>query len=409
MKRCRQEQTEPVRVAVIFDRNLKSGRDIVAGIYRYAGMTRDWELFLFSKTSTRAELTAAVRRLGPAGFLVDGELAMLAPQLAKDFPDAPIVAVDGLPSSMLKNYASVHLLCDDAPISREAGRLLVRRGFRSFGFVGTTDIVNRSHSRARETNFRQTVAAHGRVSVAQIPDAVGFHRQYAMPVLEKWIMSLPKPCGVMVYNDTVALSVAEVCRRLKVAVPESVAIIGVDDDDFICENASPTLTSVHPDFESAGFMAATKLAHLVARRKKPKHCKVVRYGVGHVTERQSTRSSIGRMARVAAALEMVRLKASEGLSARAVATSLGVTARTLEMDFAAFAERPLRDYLVDAKVDAVKRLAADGRTRSRMDLAIAAGFRTESAMRAAFRMRVGTSVRGYLASLSNGRSALRFI
>ena len=105
----------------------------------------------------------------------------------------------------------------------------------------------------------------------------------------------------------------------------------------------------------------------------------------------------------------VRLKASEGLSARAVATSLGVTARTLEMDFAAFAERPLRDYLVDAKVDAVKRLAADGRTRSRMDLAIAAGFRTESAMRAAFRMRVGTSVRGYLASLSNGRSALRFI
>ena len=154
MKRCRQEQTEPVRVAVIFDRNLKSGRDIVAGIYRYAGMTRDWELFLFSKTSTRAELTAAVRRLGPAGFLVDGELAMLAPQLAKDFPDAPIVAVDGLPSSMLKNYASVHLLCDDAPISREAGRLLVRRGFRSFGFVGTTDIVKQKPLKGARDEFQ---------------------------------------------------------------------------------------------------------------------------------------------------------------------------------------------------------------------------------------------------------------
>ena len=350
-----------------------------------------------------------MRRLNPAGLLVDGELAMLAPQLAADFPGTPIVAVDGLPPSEMKGFASVQLLCDDTPISDEAGRLLVRRGFRSFGFVGTDDVANRRHSKAREAALKRAVAPHGRVSVVQVHDAVGFHRQYAMPVLEKWIMSLPKPCGVMAYNDTVALSVAEVCRRLKVAVPESVAIIGVDDDDFICENASPTLTSVHPDFESAGFMASAELALLVAGKKKPKRCKIVRYGIGHITERQSTRSAIGRMARIAAALEAVRTKATDGLSARSIAESLGVTQRTLEMDFAAFAERPLRDYLVDAKVDAVKRLAADGRTRSRMDLAIAAGFRTESAMRAAFRMRVGTSVRGYLASLSNGRSALRFI
>ena len=112
------------------------------------------------------------------------------------------------------------------------------------------------------------------------------------------------------------------------------------------------------------------------------------------------------MARVAAALEMVRLKASDGLSARAIAESLGVTARTLEMDFGAVAERPLRDYLVDARVNAVKRIASAGRKHSRIDMAIAAGFRTESAMRAAFRMRVGMSIRDYLASPNSGAGKL---
>lgn len=401
-----QRSTEPIRIAVVFDRNLKSGRDIVAGIYRYAGTTRDWELFFLQKATPAAELTSAVRKLKPAGLLVDGELAMLAPNLAKDFPCMPIVAVDGLPPSEMKGFAAVQLLCDDAPISDKVGRLLVQRGFHNFGFVGTNDVANHRHSKARETAFKRAVAQHGRVSVVQIHDAVGFRRQNAMPVLEKWVRSLPKPCGVMAYNDTVAQSVAEVCRRIKVAIPESVAIVGVDDDDLICESTIPTLTSVHPDFEGAGYIAATRLANLVARQERPKRCKIVRYGVGHITERQSTRSTIGRMARVAAALEMVRLKASDGLSARAIAESLGVTARTLEMDFAAVAERPLRDYLVDARVDAVKRIASAGRKHSRIDMAIAAGFRTESAMRTAFRMRVGMSIRDYLASPNSGAGKL---
>jgi len=235
-----------------------------------------------------------------------------------------------------------------------------------------------------------------------VADAVGYDKQANLSDISPWLAKMPKPCGIMAYNDNVAQSVAETCRKLGIAVPDGVGIVGVDDDAFICENSSPTLTSIHPDFEDAGFRAAGTLASLISGGRRPTRMRTIRYGMDRLVERLSTQNTAGRRARVASAMEAVRLHATKGLAPRDIAKSLGVTLRTLEMDFAATESRTLRDCLVEARIDAAVRIAGSGQQRTNMEIALAAGFRTESAMRSAFRSRFGKSVNA-VASERNSR------
>jgi len=59
-----------------------------------------------------------------------------------------------------------------------------------------------------------------------------------------WLESLPKPVGILAANDVRARHVLEACRRFDLCVPDDVAVMGVDNDELICELAAPPLTSI---------------------------------------------------------------------------------------------------------------------------------------------------------------------
>ena len=81
--------------------------------------------------------------------------------------------------------------------------------------------------------------------------------------LSKWLCELPKPIGVMAAHDLRALCVLDACRRAGVFAPDEVAVIGVDNDEILCELANPPLTSVQLDLALMGYEAAALLAHLM--------------------------------------------------------------------------------------------------------------------------------------------------
>ena len=62
-----------------------------------------------------------------------------------------------------------------------------------------------------------------------------------------WINSLSKPVGLMACNDLRGQQVLDACRDVGLAVPDEVAVIGVDNDDIVCDFADPPLSSVVPD------------------------------------------------------------------------------------------------------------------------------------------------------------------
>ena len=55
------------------------------------------------------------------------------------------------------------------------------------------------------------------------------------------------------------MHVLNICRAEGIAVPEQIQVVGVDNEEWICDHTSPTLTSVEPDFEGCGERAVETL------------------------------------------------------------------------------------------------------------------------------------------------------
>ena len=85
--------------------------------------------------------------------------------------------------------------------------------------------------------------------------------------LSAWIASLPKPIGLMACNDLRARHVLEACRAVGVRVPEDVAVIGVDNDEIICELTDPPLSSVEQGGHRLGYQAAMMLEQIMRGRR----------------------------------------------------------------------------------------------------------------------------------------------
>src|SRR5206468_12397359 len=79
----------------------------------------------------------------------------------------------------------------------------------------------------------------------------------------QWVIQQPKPMGLMLCYDQIGPPVTQACREAGVAVPEEVAIVGVDNDEPICAICDPPLTSVCPNHEEAGYQAAALLDRIM--------------------------------------------------------------------------------------------------------------------------------------------------
>jgi len=68
----------------------------------------------------------------------------------------------------------------------------------------------------------------------------------------------------MASNDEPGLFLLDACRRAGLRVPDEVAVIGVDNDEHLCDLAVPPLTSVDVNGERLGYDAAALLDKLMA-------------------------------------------------------------------------------------------------------------------------------------------------
>ena len=60
----------------------------------------------------------------------------------------------------------------------------------------------------------------------------------------KWLKDLPKPVGIFTPNDNIGIATLIACQLAKLNVPDSVAVIGVDNNIDRCNSISPTLSSI---------------------------------------------------------------------------------------------------------------------------------------------------------------------
>lgn len=97
--------------------------------------------------------------------------------------------------------------------------------------------------------------------------------------LSKWLgdqlARAPKPIGVLAYADYDATLLLNTCLERGLAVPEEVAILGVDNYALLCENQPVPISSVFHDHEAVGYEAAALLEELMNGTVRGTPCRLV--------------------------------------------------------------------------------------------------------------------------------------
>ena len=346
------------------------------GAFRFA-RTRGWRIQVVEPTRAKPHVRELIDLWKPVGCIVECSGEQPDYFDPADFADMPTVFLGRDPRTLPRKASFIN------PSPKGPGEMAAREflkaGIRTFAFVASSG--NHFWSRDREAEFRRLLHLHG-MGCAVFGRKESFRTEKArIRACAAFLKSLPKPCGVMAENDYAAVYVLDIARRLKIAVPSQLAVIGVDNDPQFCENARPRLSSVHLDFEQAGFRTCEILSKLVAGAT-PGPIRET-YGAVGIIRRGSTPAGSGAPPRVTKMLTFIREHAHEGISAADVAAQIPGSRRLAEMDFLRATGRTIRDELMRVRFEHVETLLHSP-SQQLGAIANLCGWKTGNALRAAF-------------------------
>jgi LacI family transcriptional regulator len=338
------------KVALLVETSNAYARELLHGIRAYIRENRPWSIYLAEHG--RGDAPPAWLRDWPG----DGIIARVeTPHIAAAVAAAKLPVVDVSAARLMPR--APWLETDDHAIARVAADHLRERGFQHFGYCGDQRF---NWSNWRSEAFIKYLAADG--FQAQVHHTKGGKRGSAsweadLRGIEKWIRALPKPAGVFACYDIQGLLVLEACRRLGVAIPDEVAVLGVDNDELLCDLADPPLSSVIPNVRRTGHEAAALLDRLMRGEKVTVGGRL--FEPLGVATRQSTDVIAVDDPHVSRAVRFIRQHACDGITVADVLKAAPLSRRVLEQRFRKLLGRTPHDQILAVKLDRVKRLLAE--------------------------------------------------
>ena len=357
-----------------------AGREKLSGVFRFLGESHDWDITL---VRTAAEFTPTRMRQalaeGHDGFIVsipdtETTAALLA---ATNVPTVVMDIHDPALSAQQSNVVFIRNSPEE--IGRAAADYLLAIGrCRAYAFVHTPSVLAWSRDRFRA--FRETLRDRG----------LWAHELNEPSELK----GLERPTGVFAANDDRGYDILAYCRRHRLRVPEDVLVLGTNNDTLICENCRPRLSSIQPDFEQEGFLAAQAL-DLLMKGKAAAPARTSFVGVKAVVRRDSTAdvSVAGKL--VQKAVAYVRANALRGdISVADVARHLGCSRRLADLRFRELMGTSIGEMILSARLDEAKRLLAATREPIHA-IAASCGYENPNSLKNVFKRRVGLTMRDW--------------
>ncbi len=383
------------KVALLVETARGYGRDVLRGIVRYARLHGPWAFYV-----TPGDFEQALPKMeqwGGTGIIARVE----TPQVAKAIlaTRLPVVAMD-LSEEQLTPKSPWSRVCQMTSDSDGAARLaaehLKDKGFRNYAYVG---IAGKVWSDRRQESFCRHLTAAG-FSPHVYHGTARRQPQWGreQETMTRWLARLPKPLGVMACNDDRGREVLEACRTAKVRIPEEVAVIGVDNDELLCELSDPPLSSVTLGAERAGFEAAELLDQLMAGR--PKRATQIVARALSVVPRRSTEVVLHEDQEIAAALRFIHDNAGQPIRVYDVVDSLSDARRTLEIRFQQVLGRSIHEEIRRTRLQRAKRLLLET-DLPMAKVAKASGLGSPSYLAVLFQKELGQSPMKYRANNRN--------
>lgn len=312
----------------------------------FAEAKRDWKCSLHSLSSySRTQVSIPFDALDGV-IAINLSPASLHPRTPRGFPIVYLGTRFPAESEALGIYP------DDTAISQLAADRLLGSGVSHFAFMGDSLCAS---SEMRGQAFEKRIAEAGfpvrwRSSPLELCALPGNHPDS----VENWIRSLPSGTGVFACDDRHAELAIRKAASLNIAIPETLKILGVNNEQARCNLCSPALSSINLDYRTWGKQAIEQLSDLLAGKRPTKQAAPI--GPVEVIERRSTEVAAAPDGIVAEAIKLIQSHATCGLTVDALVDELKTTRSNLERSFRKHRGRSPQTELRETKLSSVKSL-----------------------------------------------------
>ncbi|OXU15545.1 DNA-binding transcriptional regulator [Sedimentisphaera salicampi] len=242
---------------------------------------------------------------------------------------------------------AISIITDSEMIGKMAADYFYSLGFKNFAYCGFENIP---WSEKRMRSYEKQVLSCGVEKIFIYKDSAAFLDRKA-PVVS-WLQSLPKPICIFGCNDDRAIYIMEACKIAGISVPEEVAVLGVDNDELVCNLSSPPLSSILLNFETAGFAGARVLGSLMRGQR---HNENINVQPVEIVERQSTEVLAVDDKEVVAALIFIRNNFHKLIQASDVVEATTLSRRSLEYRFKSQLNRTIKEEIDRFRVKHIRK------------------------------------------------------
>jgi LacI family transcriptional regulator len=272
------------------------------------------------------------------------------------------------------------VLNDDRAIGSAAGDHLLLGFFQSYAYCG---IKGLEWAERREKGFRQSIAPY-EVEKCYYESLGFWESAVASEALNTWLRNLASGTALLCCHDAAACKVSRACAQLGIVIPQQLAIMGIDNDEVLCELSHPTLSSIPLNVQELGVQAALMLEKLWLEAS-PKELLLPPLAL---ELRQSTNIIHCQDRKMEMAMMHIRRCSCSGLNVSELLDHVHLSRRSLEQRFKkAFGLSPLQ-AITQVKIDKAKELLKDHRLPSQ-DIAQQCGYRSLGCFYTAFKRETG--------------------
>ncbi len=337
------------KILLLTDFSSGYSRNLLKGIVRYSKEVGNWSF---------QRMPLYYRMLYGENGVVEWAKKWQADAIIAQLTDVNIELLNDLNIPIIvqnyrdRNKAVSNLTGDYFNTGVMAAKFFLNRGYRNFAFYGFKGAI---WSRERADGYSHEIEKQGyKLAVLENDNKDREEWSYNHTVLGNWLQSLPKPVALFACDDHFALQISETCNVYNINVPDDIAILGVDNDDLLCNISDPPLSSIVLDVENGGYNAGKLLHQLITKEITEPFNIVVNPLI--IERRKSTEKYAVSDKNIRTILNYIEKNYANHLSVEELVKQVPLSRRVLEKKFKEETGESLYQYIQNYRIDQFTRL-----------------------------------------------------
>ena len=384
------------QVALLMQLTLKGQSDLLRGILQFVKLHGPWRLYRIEGRPGEQRLLD-LKRWGCTGIITDACDTKEAKLIAS--LGVPVIVCEPSPQMRQPSHPLAKYTCtrfNSYACGKLAAEYYLNRHYSQFAFVGEPHDLY--WSKERELGFRETIEKAGKNChiYDHLSEAEKQDWAVEQPRLQAWLKALPKPIALFAAMDGRGRQVLDACIGTNITVPDQLAVLGVDNDELICDATFPTMSSVLTIGQQSGYLIAEHLDRLMRGDRLKK--KIFTSTPTHIVTRHSTDVAVIPDRQIALALQFIWNAAGhQPIHVPDVVKKIGSSRRFAEIHFKTVVGRTILEEIQRVRLERVCSMLSDT-TLSINEITTLCDFASECYLAQLFKKHFGRTMSDYRAT-----------